>query len=282
MIRCLRSFVSRYLLSLPEGKRTAVTEALLRGLRLVLAVLGHLRVPMRVLASLSGSDKIGGHDYIGTYARFFSKYRNRRISLLEIGVGGYDQSTGGKSLLLWEAYFPRARVVAIDVFDKTKLSRGRIRVYQCSQIDEKGLHEIASRHGPFDIVIDDGSHLNEHQIRSFEILFLLMKEEGLYVVEDTQTSYWPAYGGGSIGSPGYSSSATNYFKGLVDGLNHVEYLPSARAAAGPFREQISGIYFQHNLVVLVKGKNTGVSSFGVEARAGKLESGAASDAGLLK
>jgi hypothetical protein len=49
----------------------------------------------------------------------------------------------------------------------------------------------------FDIIIDDGSHVNEHVITTFEYLLPILNNEGLYVIEDTQTAYWPEYGGSS-------------------------------------------------------------------------------------
>jgi cephalosporin hydroxylase len=50
-------------------------------------------------------------------------------------------------------------------------------------------------HGPFDIVIDDGSHVFEHQIASFEALFPLASSTAVYIVEDVHTSYLPDFGG---------------------------------------------------------------------------------------
>lgn len=49
---------------------------------------------------------------------------------------------------------------------------------------------------PFDVIVDDGSHIVHHQMLSFEYLFLnALKPGGLYVIEDLQTSFHPAWGG---------------------------------------------------------------------------------------
>src|SRR5690606_32935288 len=55
--------------------------------------------------------------------------------------------------------------------------------------------DICHRHGPFDLVIDDGSHKNAHMLKSLEMIFPHLKPGGLYVVEDIHTSYWDSYGG---------------------------------------------------------------------------------------
>lgn len=74
----------------------------------------------------------------------------------------------------------------------------------------------------------------------------------MYVVEDTQTSYWPGFGGSSQPPPGQPTTMA-YFKTLADGLNHKEiikpgYIPSY------FDEHINSITFYHTMVFVLKGK----------------------------
>ena len=140
--------------------------------------------------------------------------------MLEIGVGGYERPTeGGRSLRMWKAYFHRSNIVSIDIQDYTWLAERRIDIRQLDQTDNAGLTRLSSEYGGFDIIIDDGSHLNEHVIATFKVLFPLLRPNGLYAVEDTQTAYWPNCGGG-IDNPG---SSVNFFKKLVDSLNYAEY-----------------------------------------------------------
>ena len=98
---------------------------------------------------------------------------------------------------MWRTYFPRGRIFGIDIFDKSCHQERRIKIFRGSQVDEPFLDEVVKSIGKLDIVIDDGSHLNEHVIRTFELLFPRMAENGFYVIEDTQTSYWKQYGGSS-------------------------------------------------------------------------------------
>jgi len=50
-----------------------------------------------------------------------------------------------------------------------------------------------------------------------------LKDGGIYVIEDTQTSYWPGYGGNSenLADP---ETMMNFFKNLTDGINHQEFI----------------------------------------------------------
>ena len=50
--------------------------------------------------------------------------------------------------------------------------------------------------GPFDVVVDDGSHQAADVLASFNLLFAAgMKDEGIYIVEDLHTSYHPGFVG---------------------------------------------------------------------------------------
>jgi Methyltransferase domain len=203
------------------------------------------------LACVFGSDKWGLHWYTPHYERYFRPLKSRRLNVLEIGVGGYEHSNmGGGSLRMWKSYFRRSRIVGIDLYDKSHLSEPRIDIRQCDQTDEDKLTRLSAEYEGFDIVIDDGSHRNEHVIRTFEILFPLLRPQGIYVIEDIQTAYWPTWGGG-MNSP---NSSIAYFKNLIDGLNHAEY-PVSNYQPTFWDNNIVEISFFHNIVFLQKGKN---------------------------
>lgn len=202
-----------------------------------------------LLAALYGTDKFGEHEYTPVYEDLMRASRRQPVRLLEVGVGGYAGALGGESLRMWESYFRRGRIVGIDLFDKTALSAGRVQVYQCSQVDAPKLSALAREHGPFDYIIDDGSHLNAHQIETFAILWPHLRDGGTYIVEDVQTSYWPSYGGGPLGTPGYDQSCMRRFKDLADSVNLPEFL---RPAPPGLDAALASIAFLHNLIVLRK------------------------------
>ena len=45
---------------------------------------------------------------------------------------------------------------------------------------KKDLDNILSKFHKLDIIIDDGSHLNKHQVKSFELLFPYLNKGGYY------------------------------------------------------------------------------------------------------
>ena len=149
----------------------------------------------RALATLYGSDKWGHHWYAQHYATHFAPLRRRRLNLIEIGIGGYDDpAAGGASLRMWKRFFPRGRIFGIDLHDKSALEERRITTFCGSQADSEFLRDVVRRIGRIDIVIDDGSHRNEHVLEIIRVLFPLLAPGGVYVVEDTQCSYWERMG----------------------------------------------------------------------------------------
>jgi demethylmacrocin O-methyltransferase len=175
-------------------------------------------------------------------------------------VGGYDNpKLGGESLRMWKKYFPFGTIYSIDIFDKSFHEENRIKIFKGSQVDEEFLQGLVNVTGPLDIIIDDGSHINEHAIKSFKILFPSLKIGGLYVIEDTQTSYWPDYGGNSDDLH-HADTMLNFFKQLTDCLNHKEFI---RPGYIPdyFDRHIVDMHFYHNMVFIHKDKNVEESNF---------------------
>lgn len=93
--------------------------------------------------------------------------------------------------------------------------------------------------------------MNSHVISTFQILFEWLKNCGIYVIEDTQTSYWENWGGNS-NNLNDVGTIMGYFKSLSDGLNHREII-SPGFKATYFDLNITSIQFYHNLIFIFKG-----------------------------
>lgn len=132
-----------------------------------------------------------GH-YFEIYERYFNKFRNEKISLLEIGVGQ------GGSLQMWKEYFgENISIVGLDISSHCKnYEESQIKIEIGSQYDSNVLDDLIIKYKNFDIIIDDGSHVNDHMIFSFNHLFKYLNEGGVYLVEDVHTSYVDSFGGG--------------------------------------------------------------------------------------
>jgi demethylmacrocin O-methyltransferase len=217
---------------------------------------GHTDPPrptLTAIAKRTGTDKWGLHYYTPHYERHLAHLRDESFVLLEIGVGGYARTgEGGGSVRMWRRYFPKAQIVGLDIEDKSFLDRPRLTTVLGDQTDSEVLTSIIERFGTPRVVIDDGSHRPADIIRTFEILFPQLPDGAIYAIEDTQTSYWPEFGGSEDReSP---DTTMSFVKRLLDGLNHEEFLdPTYEPTYSD--THIRAVHCYHNLVVIEKGDN---------------------------
>jgi hypothetical protein len=260
VMQSLRSHLKDFAARRPQGRLTT------HGERYSLAALLCLfRLPLPWILSLFGTDKQkeGGHSFAAAYADFLRPFRAKRLKLLEIGL------LNGSSLLAWRAYFPRASIVGIDILLKPEMARGRVRVYQGDQGSAADLDRVCANEAPFDIVIDDGSHLSRHQLFSFYHLFPHLKDGGIYVIEDVQTSYWRGpvgegeWDGNDPFSPEFKDTCVGQFLELAKYLNHAEFLSNEHVdpRCVTLAKQIRRMAFEHNLIFVWKGPNVEPSNF---------------------
>jgi hypothetical protein len=205
------------------------------------------------LAKLHKTDKWGTHRYTPHYQGSLEHLRATTFTLLEIGIGGFKkEGAGGGSLRMWRDFFPHATIVGLDIIDKSHVAGDRIEVYTGDQTDVELLHRIVAEHPDLKVVIDDGSHVSAHVLASFEVLFPLLPDDGIYAIEDTQTSYWPDWGGQL--DPDATGTSMHLVKKLLDGLNYEELLVEGYEPTYTDRN-IRAIHAWHNLVVIEKGRN---------------------------
>jgi hypothetical protein len=215
--------------------------------------------PLTRLAIRHGTDKWGAHFYTPVYHQLFAHLRDKPIRLLEIGIGGYQFARlGGASLAMWADYFPNAHILGVDVFAKTLELGPRVAVRQGSQDDAAFLSRMSAEHGPFDIVIDDGSHHPAHVTASFNILFPLLVDGGLYVIEDVQSTFWPQFGGSPLDGGGTMRLARE----ILEHLHHAEVqVVQPDRQVTDLARSIRSFRAWHNIFVVEKGDNTEPSNF---------------------
>jgi len=184
--------------------------------------------------------------YFDIYDRHFNRFRGKEIVILEIGV------FQGGSLQMWKDYFGgNAKIYGIDVNPKCKnLEEENIEIFIGDQADRLFLRSVKKIIPMIDILIDDGGHTMIQQKVSFEELFPQVKNGGVYVCEDTHTSYWSAYGGG-FKRPG---TFIEYSKKFVDHLNAYHSKEAALRING-FTRTVDSIHYYDSVVVIEKKRH---------------------------
>lgn len=209
---------------------------------------------LKKLAVKYKTDKHGVHFYTDIYEKYLGSKKNKKINLLEIGIGGFNNpAKGGESLRMWNEYFKYGLIYGLDIFKKNIFISDRVKIFQGSQTNYKDLLPIIKKAKKFDFVIDDGSHICNDQISTFKLLFPFLKRGGYYFIEDIQTSYFLKDGGDAFYLEN-KKTAVNFFKGIIDKINYMEF-ENPFFKPDYFCKNITEIHFYHNLIVVKKNNN---------------------------
>ena len=156
------------------------------------------------------TDKINiyRHNYTKYYYELFKNIRYNNNNILEIGLGfiGFERKSGlmcmghmkdhnykpGASHYMWEEFFPNSMIYGIDINRKILFNTDRIKTFHGNQYNRDHLINFSNltNNINFDIIIDDGSHIPEHQV--FTMLYFLdfLNNNGLYIIEDVHPNFY--------------------------------------------------------------------------------------------
>jgi len=151
--------------------------------------------------------------YLDHYDKKLSSYQKLPIKLFEIGI------MNGGSLEILSKYFVNAKLIlGCDIDLKCKdlnYDKSNIKVV-VGDVNDNNIKDEIVKHSKFDIILDDGSHNSDDVVKTFCNYFKHLNEGGLFIIEDLHCSYWREHRGGLF----YPISAINFFKKLVDIINH--------------------------------------------------------------
>ena len=200
------------------------------------------------------TDKLTHHGYNRFYDMFLVPLINKDITLLEVGV---DAS---RSLKMWNDMFKNGKIYGMDINLEFKHPKGD--VYKGDQSNKKDLRRIYKLIRTADVIIDDGSHLPEHQLITFNYFFnKLLNHGGIYIIEDIETSYWTKgelYGYNVAAGFNKENNIVKIFKDIVDIVNR-EFLTEEnkkKVLKSPIRSRnlkyFSSITFGYNCIIIKK------------------------------
>jgi hypothetical protein len=182
------------------------------------------------------------------------------LKLAEIGA---EQ---GKSLKAWAEYFDHPQKIVGVAYGESANGVEQVEGYAGVELSilrgdqsKKETMDKLCAMGPFDIIIDDGSHVPKHMIFSFFSLFKnCLNPGGLFVIEDLETNYWnvewPSFGYKLEGTGFGTSPANNAvekMKQFIDILARYQlHSPDLSIMDGD--EAICSIEFGMNILVVKK------------------------------
>lgn len=206
---------------------------------------------------LSDRKKVSGkwHHYFPVYDWHLSRFKGTKPTIVEVGIAG------GGSLEIWRKYFgPDARIIGVDINPRCKsYEEDGFEIYIGDQSDPEFLKELAHQIGTADVVIDDGGHTAVHCINTFQALYPIVSDSGVFITEDTHTAILPRYVDTMEGT-----TFIDMAKGLAEKLtwwhitpNNYRYKqpPSSREGeveVPPILRNVWGVSFYDSMVVFEK------------------------------
>ncbi len=183
--------------------------------------------------------------YFEIYDRHFSRFRYKKITILEIGA------YRGGSLEMWRKYFgENCEIIGVDINPMCKrFENSFTKIFIGSQEDPAFLQNLKKQIPKVDILIDDGGHMMNHLRITFDELYDWVAEDGVYLAEDLHTCYWPSYEGGFR----RSNSFIEYTKELIDQLN-AWHSQQKRLKITEFTKTTHSMHFYDSIVVFEKAK----------------------------
>ena len=144
-----------------------------------------------------GSDK-DRNGYSHLYSILFDKIKHDKLNVLEIGIGtmvenacssmkGYmpDSYKPGASLRAWNDYFINSKIYGMDIQKDTQFNENNIETYLCDSTDNQSVTSVMQTLNiKFDVIIDDGYHLDDAQLSTLTNFFPYLNDGGIYVIED--------------------------------------------------------------------------------------------------
>jgi len=131
--------------------------------------------------------------YPEAYHNHMHRFRGKkRIVFMEVGV-----QSGGKIPLMRDYFGPGLQYVGIDINPETKRYEGAdwVQIEIGDSSDRRFWSEIRKKHPHVDIFLDDGGHQMNQQIIAMEEMLPHVHREGVFICEDTATSWSRKHGG---------------------------------------------------------------------------------------
>ena len=168
-----------------------------------------------------GSDK-DRNGYSHLYSILFDNIRNEKMNVLEIGIGTMipnvkssmknympDTYKPGASHYAWRDYFVNSNIYGMDIQPDTQFSENRINTFLVDSTNPDEVNNVMNNLNiKFDIIIDDGWHLDTAQKKTLINFFPHLKENGIYIIEDI-------YPGSSL-----NSTTPEVIKNIIGSYEH--------------------------------------------------------------
>jgi len=181
--------------------------------------------------------------YFDIYERHFGKFVGKEVHVVEVGVAS------GGSLEMWRNYFgEKCYVYGIDINPACKkFETNGVKIFIGDQGDRNFWQRFKAEIPFVDILIDDGSHIPEHQIVTLEEMLPHVSPNGVYLCEDIEKQHPP-------------HPLLSYLAPVVEELHLLTFAPGDDSSyltglPNGLQSSISSIHFYPFVVVVEKRRS---------------------------
>tara|TARA_Y100000768_G_scaffold239832_1_gene181663 strand:+ start:1252 stop:2004 length:753 start_codon:yes stop_codon:yes gene_type:complete len=124
------------------------------------------------------------HSYTPIYNILLNHFKNKDINIAELGVAE------SASLKMFREYFKNANIYIFDndnqLIEKSKkLQLNKVNYFQLDVENKTNIKNLFEKNNIlYDLIIDDTSHLFEHQINIIEETYKFLNKDGFLIIED--------------------------------------------------------------------------------------------------
>ena len=184
----------------------------------------------------SKSFSIKHEKYFNVYEKLLSRFKDKEITLVEIGIHN------GGSLHIWKKYLPKAKIIGIDINEDCKRFEKDGFIIEIGNQNSKEFWEnFFIKHTNVDVIIDDGGHTNSQQINTVVCCIPHLNNGGLLITEDVNCSYMFEFGNPN------KFSFINFSKKIIDDINFK--FPNLGKFKYSLNDYIYSIQFFESIVV---------------------------------
>lgn len=170
--------------------------------------------------------------YFNIYERHFQKFRDKEVNILEIGI------YSGGSLEMWHHYFgDKCKVFGVDLEEECRVyEKENTKIFIGDQGSRPFWRDVKKEMPQLDILIDDGGHLPEQQMVTFEEMFSHINPGGVFLCEDI---HWA-----NNQFNMFTNGLVNHLNGEINGITghyNEQGISGLNIKATPFQSEVMSI-----------------------------------------
>ena len=177
-------------------------------------------------------------NYFDIYRDLLSKFKKKKITLVEVGVGD------GGSLYMWKSFLHKnSTIIGIDLNPEAKkLEKDGFKIIIGDQSKAIFWKNFYKKNGKIDVLIDDGGHTNMQQITTFVESLDFINDGGIIIIEDTHTSFMKKKG---FNNPS-KYSLVNFSSSIIENLHRRN--PNIKKKMNIFSKKIYSIEYFDSII----------------------------------